>query len=161
MPSEVLCLLWWMQWDKLLGNTLQHHETNTNTRKYKKQYLKPKRKYHRMSSAKKKSNQKSTQVQQLTRILRTLAEPDKPSHSRVKGGKNSSEGFLERRGMTDSYYIATCWAIKSQTVAKWTQEENLKTNHEPRLQTDTQHKVSVCDQENTFSTLCQNRHHTN
>lgn len=50
--------------------------------------------------------------------------------------KTSSEGFLERTGMTGSYYIATCWAIKSQTVAKCTQEENLKTNHEPRLQTD-------------------------
>lgn len=76
-----------MQLDKLLGNTLQHHKTNTNARKYKDQYLKPKRKYHRTSSAKERLNQKSTQVKQLTWIPRTHTGPDKPFHLRAKGGK--------------------------------------------------------------------------
>lgn len=40
---------------------------------------------------------------------------------------------MEKRGMTASYYIATCRAIKSETVVKPTQEKNLKTIYEPFL----------------------------
>lgn len=56
---------------------------------------------------------------------------DKTFHSRAKAKKkpNSSEGFLERRGMTASYYIATCTAIKSERVAKRTQRE--KSDEDP------------------------------
>lgn len=161
MPSEVLRLLWWMQLDKLSGNILQHHRTNINTRKHKEQYLKPKKKYHGISAAKEKSNQKSTQVQQLTQILHTHRGPDKPFHPRAKGGKKPFRRLFGKERNDRLVLHSNLLATKSQTAAKWTQEENLKTNHKPRLQTDTQHKVSVCVQKPTFSTLCQNRHHTN
>lgn len=104
--------------DKLLANTLQHHRTNINTRKHKEQYLKPKRKYHRISSAKEKSNQKSTQVQQLTWILHTHTGPDKPFHSRAKRGKKPSKRLFGKERNDRLILHSNLLAIKSQTVAK-------------------------------------------